>query len=411
MKKSPIIDEHVRNKGITLPSVDQFAQYLIRTGWTRIKQDNTKILVFGTQDSGYDGSESPILIFPSEDSYSDTKLRISDALYAVAAFCGKQFTDILAEVFCCDYDVLRLRIKAAEMRGIPLKLMPKLLQGYGELISQSAQLESYKYGERPYCLGKSSKTIQTGTEIAGKCLFGHTFAGSFGISIEMPLKLDPNQFSDVSRHAVTLERLTMQRIAVGLADAANALQKEQVSIITDNLENGFNADLCQTMGALMSMLSHIEESPRIEYLFDWSPLIIPAKHGMLMEPIVFTPAEIVPVFQHAAKEMRALQNAAQVTLKGEIVMLADDPEKKETDESRRRTITIRCKDKPNIKDVKITLVTEEDYATACMVRARKNWISVRGILCEEGKIHRLRNPKNCREINSHSLFREATQSE
>jgi hypothetical protein len=273
------------------------------------------------------------------------------------------------------------------------------------LINRSAQLESCQHGERPYCLGTSSKTIQAGKEIVEKCLFGHTFAGSFGISIEMPLTIDPNLFSEVSCYAETLERLTMRRIAVGLDDAANAWQREQVCFITDNFENGFNADLCQTMESLMSTLADIEESPRVEYIFGWSPLIVPDKQRVPTEPIAFTPADIVPFFHKAAKEMRAMQEDKQVTVEGEILTLADDPEIKETNKRKRRTVTIRCKTRSDINEVKITLLTEEDYATACRARADRYRISARGVLLPEGNAHRLRCPQNFKVVEvSRSLL-------
>jgi len=99
MKTTPIINKHIEEGLDSLPTVGQFAEYLAKTGWVKVKQKDRKILVFGTTEPSCDGSESPILIFPANDSYSDTKLRINDAIYAVASFRGQSFQDTLTEIF------------------------------------------------------------------------------------------------------------------------------------------------------------------------------------------------------------------------------------------------------------------------------------------------------------------------
>lgn len=304
----------------------------------------------------------------------------------------------MAEVFRYDLDVFRQRIDVPGISGIPLKLMPDIVRYFRELICQSAQLEATPQGARPYRLGKASKAIQKSKEIVEKCLFGHTFSGSFGMSIEMPLTIDAEKFSLISQETPTFERLIMQRIAVGLADAAGAKECGQSSVIADNIENGFNADLCLTMESLLNTLSQIEGDPQIEYAFNWSPLIVPDKSLDNIKHLTFVPSEISSVFREAAKEMKELHKSQPITIKGEIITLADDPERKETDEKRRRTITIRCKNKSGISLVKITL-SDDDYNSACLARGHRNWISVKGVLVEEENGHRLRSPQNLKEVD------------
>jgi len=385
-------DDHVA------PTVIRFAQYLAKTGWIKIEQNDSKILVYGTTDASDSGSEAPILIFPTNDNFSDAKPRINDAIQAIAAFRGKQFSDILTEVFCYDADILRQRIDIPQLRGISLKIMPELVRHYRELISKSTQLEVFPKGERPYRLGKSNKAIQKGKEVVEKCLFGHTFAGSFGISIEVPVEIETNLFPEVSHCTATLERLTMQRIATGLSDAHTAMRNGQIGVISKNLENGFNADICQTMAELLTVIAQIEESPRVEYSFGWSPLIVPDSTFKQAKPITFTSGDMASVFNDAAKEMIKLHRSNPVTVKGEILTLTDDPEKKDTDEKKRRTITIRCKNKSDLGCIKITCSTEDDYNAACLARGHGNWLSARGILINEGQGYRLRNPQNLKAL-------------
>jgi len=395
----------------TLPETERFADYLFQTGWTKIEQSDLRILVFGISEHPPKSPEPPIIIFPSNDSYSDSRLRIYDAIAAIATFQNRPFGDVLAEVLRYDLDVLRQRIDVPGISGIPLKLMPEIVRSFRELICKAAQLEAAPQGTRPYCLGKARKAVQKSNEVSEKCLFGHTFAGSFGISIEMPLTLDTKMFSTIAHETPTFERLTMQRIATGLVDAVNAKKESQSSVITDNLENGFNADLCSTMESLLNILSQINESLQVEYVFQWSPLIVPDKNLSNVKNISFVPSEMVPIFRDAAREMRELQKSNPVTIKGEIIALTDDPEKKESDERLRRTITIRCKNKAGISVVKITL-TDKDYDAACIARGHRNWISVHGVLVEEGNAHRLRSPQNFREVDMQTpLFPEKDNDE
>jgi|GEM_PF-5187183 len=398
MKATPIIDKRVREGLDSLPTVGQFAEYLVKTGWIKVKQNNRKIFVFGTTEPSYDGSESPILIFPAKDSYSDAKLRIEDTINTLSNYRGKSFHDMLMEVFCYGTDVLRQRIIMPAIRGIPLKMMPELLRDYRKLIEKTAQLEVSPQGERPYQLGKASQTKQKSQEIIENCLFGHTFVGSFGISIEMPLKVDASQISGISRYRATLERLTMQRVAIGLSDANRVLKGEPISTITDNVENGFNIDICQSMESLMTTLSLINGTPSIDYTFNWSPLIVPCKEIATLKTLAFAPREVLSVFQDATKEMKKLHQTPPITIRGEILTLADDPEKKDTNEKWRRTITLRCKSKPGINIVTITLSSEEDYAAACIIRGHGQWLSVRGILNDDGKGHRLLSPQKLKEV-------------
>ena len=389
-----------------LPEVRRFADYLSCTGWTKIKQSDSKIFVFGIAGHPLSSSETPIIIVPSDDSYSDSKLRIYDAIVAIARFQNRPFADILAETFHYDIDVLRQRIDIPRISGIPLKVMPEIVRYFRELICKAAQLEDSPQGARPYRLGKSSKAIQKSSEVAKKCLFGHTFAGSFGISIEMPITLDTSKFSIVTHVTPTFERLIMQRIATGLIDATNAKKDGLSSIITDNIEYGFNADICGAMGSLLDVLSQIDEISQVEYVFQWSPLIVPDSTLSKAKSISFVPSEMMSVFRDAAKEMDELHKSNPVTIKGEILTLADDPEKSDKDEKRRRTITIRCKNKPRINVVKITL-SDKDYDAACIARGHRNWISVKGILIEEDSSHRLRSPQNLKEVDMNApLFNE-----
>ena len=397
MKTTPIFNKHTSEGLNSLPTVTRFTEYLTKTGWVKIKQNDRKILVFGTTEPSCDGSESPILVFPANDSYSDAKLRINDAVHAVATFRGKSFQDTLTEVFCYGVDILRQRIGLQAVRGIPLVQMPNLMRHYRDLIRKSVQLEMSPQGDRPYRLGKPSEAIKKSDGIVKKCLFGHTFAGSFGISIEMPLEIDENQFANVVHHKATLERLTMRRIAVGLTDAKMARQSGQIDAITENLEHGFNADICETMSALLTTLSEIDDSSFVEYTFDWSPLIVLDKELAAVKPVSFIPLDVAPIFQDAAKEMKKLHQKHQVTIRGEILALTDDPEKKDTDEKWRRTITLRCKNKPGVNIVRITLSSEADYTTACMARGHGQWLSVRGVLTDDGKDHRLRSPQKLKE--------------
>lgn len=401
MKNSPLTDRS-QIPCMKLPSAERLCTYLSWTGWTEIKQNDHTVRVFGTEQfdpvSQVNGRR-PFAIIPANDSYSNAKSLILDAIELIAVFRKTDASKIIDETRRFEFDTIRQRIDIPGIQGISLKIMPELIKHWRDLIVWSVQLETIQE-EKPLIMGKSFKIRPNANEVAHKFLFGHTFAGSFGITIDAPVSIDTGLFSHVSLKKPTLERNVVNRIASGLNDVAVSTQRGDVENIVSNYQSGFNHKLCELMEQSMKLFTEIDVK-KIAYSFDWSPLIL-RDENQISATVELEPKKAIDVLSSAKKEMLCLHKGDAVTVKGEVIALADDPECDKSHETKRLTIILRCRNRNNVGgnvgQVRMTL-SETDYKIAVMAHANRKWLSVKGILEPEGTtIHRLRIPQTVREI-------------
>jgi hypothetical protein len=401
-----------------LPNVSKFAEYLSNTQWKELKQKNPNLRVFGTQQFDKEGT---FIELPSKDSFSDTKLRILRTIQKIAEMRDVDELEILHEVFQYNCDVLRQRIiiQGAEknITNIPLITLQEYLTNILGVIENASYFETVIEKDHNYNSYKFSKTknkTEKIKEITEKLRFGHTFTGSFGLSIEMPISDTKEIFNDNSNNLFpymappppppTLERRAMERIAIGFDDIANTDSTNQnTTEIVNNYKNGFNINMCNSLCSALESLKKIENS-ELEFSFKWSPIIVPSSKILSLKSTILSPEKTIPVIHSAVKKMEEINKKNPIRIFGEIITLNDDSETKESDQNKKRTIIIKCKSNNDVGKVKMTL-TEKDYDKAIDIHKLKKWISVIGIIDLENNIRRLYNPQKIKEVEpQNSLF-------
>jgi len=406
MNTSPFYDRSLANWS-ELPHTARLCEYLLKTGWIEVKQDNRTIRVFGTTQFGPITEmqvRRPFAIVPANDSYTNAKSLIRDAIELIAYFRKEDIAQIIREVFHFEFDTIRQRIEFPGIQGISLKIMPELMNRFRKLISISAYVETL-HGEKNFVTNMSSNSNKNIDEIVQKCFFGHTFAGSFGITIDVPILggNNKNMFQDVVRQIPTPERSIVRRIATGLNNTASAIQNDDIDSIVSHYQSGFNFNLCETMAEILELIAQIGET-NVEYSFNRSPVILCDEQW---HPVMLAPVKAIGILTEAKNEMQRLRDSEIVTIKGGVINLHDDPEFDRSAKSR-RTITIRCRGhKKNIDKVKVSL-SEEDYTIAALAHAHKSLLSVKGVIEQEGTLHRLKAPRDVKELDKQPFLLDST---
>ncbi|MDR2170550.1 MAG: hypothetical protein LBP59_10445 [Planctomycetaceae bacterium] len=295
----------------SLPDVSLFTKYLSNTGWKKIEQDNPNIVTYGTLQYNKKGL---LIDVPVDDSFSDSNFAVLRAIQRIANVRSVDETDILNEVFLYDYDILQQRFittnKKSRMYGIPLNFMTSFLNSTYDMIQKTVQMDfmvkdQVEPNNTNYVLMPSDHAVKYSKKIAENCLFGHTFRGSFGISVDIP-----NQ----------VRRVT-ERIAIGIKDVVDATLHGERSIIVKNYRNGFNADLCRSLISIMESIMEIAKSDtdsefnnlEVEYSFKWSPISRLNSTYSLFEPVILSPKKVIPILKAAEQELIYLNQVKQTT--------------------------------------------------------------------------------------------------
>jgi len=402
MSTPPLVDRS-QATWTKLPDLARLCEYLLKTGWIEVKQDDHSIRVFGTAQFGAiaEGQgRRPYVILPAKDSFSNTESLVRDAIELIAYLRKEDTTSIISEIFRFEFDTIRQRITLPGMHGISLVIMPELIKNFRELIRTAAFLGTIS-GVTPLVISKNFRPSQNVNDIMQKCCFGHTFTGSFGITIDVPVQIGSNRFQNGMRYTSTPERHVVRRIAMGLNDVAHAVQNDNnTDNIISNYQYGFNANLCKIMAEILTLIAKISEGS-VEYSFHWSPVLSCEE---ITRPVVLVPAKAIKVLTAAKNEMQRLHTKDIVTIKGKVISLHDDPEYDKS-ETRRRTVTMRCNNiaNSNIDKIRVTL-SDTDYTTAVLIHAHQSLLSVKGIIEQEGSICRLKTPHDVKEISRQSSF-------
>lgn len=129
---------------------------------------------------------------------------------------------------------------------------------------------------RPYFV----QPFQIGREQAQRFLFDHTFAGSFGFTINSPLPGVEQLYLPGFGGAVA--RRVVERITRGLLSVQTARETQRSEAISAHFATGLNGNMCK---AVLDMLEELPDTP-LEYSVRWSVVFPPAQDMEQVRPIV-----------------------------------------------------------------------------------------------------------------------------
>ena len=171
---SPLID--------TL-SPEQVSGYLRRKGWLRVAYANPNLLVF---EATVPEERGLCLVLPAKREFADYASKVRDCVRLLSEIYDLDVQTVVHHIAHWDRDVLKIRLESPLRREqlLPLDYASQIIAKYRDFVAFAATTE---FQPRRFF----AKVTGAGSEFAAACMFGHTFAGSFGLTIECPLGLDP----------------------------------------------------------------------------------------------------------------------------------------------------------------------------------------------------------------------------
>ncbi|HIA51758.1 MAG TPA: hypothetical protein EYN91_06665 [Candidatus Melainabacteria bacterium] len=315
---------------INLVEIAHLISYLERNGWRdEYKDQHVQILGGFDDDSG-----QPLKItIPKDKKSRNFQILLTDALEMVSAVQKEDLSTVLDYVTGVSYDVLSLRIETPGNRHtISLNSAAQIVPNLKQLIGYAATGL------------KSPQPVHNGLSSAGKrmvetCQFGQTFIGSYGFTVQAPIKtsfapstvayssasIDEDEDGDDDNELVAkveaeskIEKIPMERRALirlvrGLKFVKEAEANKSVEPILAGFEEGLSANMCD---ALASMLEVDEkQNARFEYRFSWSP-IIEVKDRAFSELISLPPTAATRL-RSASSQMKVFEHTPEtVTIIG-----------------------------------------------------------------------------------------------
>lgn len=360
-------------------------RFLRNNGWEKVDFPNEKLLRFRSPESQRDDDGKPIfLMIPCGTGFIDGLSRMTSAVEALAAIYQQSFENMIYWIKNQSSDIFDQRIFGMEgLSSISLEAVPEVLKKLRDLVyySACAEEEPLQYFERGRKIGK---------EYTKKCRFAHTFPGSFGLRIEMPLP--PNEFLQ-GLEVEPMERRIMKRIFSGLQFAARGVNEGDVGIITQNYGSAFNANLCEVMADLTSLLPDLQ----LGYRLNWSSEYKIAPSFICKDEIHFPTNEYRQFFESAARSLRKSGESQQTEVRGKIIQLHAETET-ETDAemttpvfSDRFIIIEWEREGEQKRKIKVAL-SREDYLKACDAHKNGQTVRVNGIPEKTGQILTLTRP-------------------
>jgi hypothetical protein len=348
------------------PSHDQFyfdsqslrdiTDYLRATGWTRIKYQNRRLAVYAKELQA--GELPAIVALPDKPSYSDFAARMLEAIQRLAEVEETTPDDVYQKIQSVGQDSIRLRLRYPSATVVPsLEVTTSFLQGVRDLIVYAACMEQEA---RPYF----TQPFRIGREQVERCLFDHTFHGSFGFSIKSPLP--PVVQLHLPGFGSPLERRIVERITRGLRSAELAKEKQRSEEISDHYMSGLNGNMCK---AVLEMLEELPDTP-VEYDVRWSVSLRPADDVERFTPIVLD-KEVSSYLRDAARYLETTLPDLEYdkTIEGKVISLSIENQIE-------RQVTLQADGYGKVS----FLLDASDYATACDAHRDNLVVMVTGIL-------------------------------
>lgn len=366
--------------------VEDLTRFLARSGWRKTNHPNEKMVVFEGQRDDSGGSLR--IVLAARNDYADSSRLIWQAVQLLARLNESQPQEIVRSLREFDRDVLRIRLRQAFGKGLPFDMASRFMQTIRDLLSYAACAEE---NPKPYF----AKATGIGRQFAENCLFGHTFHGSFGFTVESPSVPAASQSDDAD--SPPFERRVMQRIYRGLSSIRDAVLSGSPEILIRDYERGFNANLCEVM---LDATRQTADS-QIEYSIAWSPEWPVAEDVRAPRPVRIE-LRAQQYLETAARELRKIRESAETKIGGKIVQLRSEGGALEEDDDesdgQERTITVVWDDPGRRLRIRVSL-DPPDYAAACDAHKNGYQVEVRGRLEKIGKFWKLMAPREFRAIS------------
>ena len=370
---------HVRgSKPIEAARPDTLASRVLLDGRTGGRRN---FEVYVSDLAEFEGIELVVPISVESSEYASQVARIIEAL---AVLEERPEEDVARSIREVAFDVVRSRIPDAQVLddAIHLEVARSFVVGIRNVLAAAATTELHP---APYFLRLRKEAV----EYADRCRFGHTFRGSFGFTVELPLQPNNQVTLPGIAPAPPFERRVMQRLTRGLKTVSQAVVANSTDPITKSVVTGFSANICEQFANL------VEETSQSGIVFDfsfsrewkddeWSPA---------MPQSYFMAQPHVEVIKAAAKELRAQVQSWPETVFGRVIRLATDANPSDlTDLMGEREVAILWSSE-ELGDVTVrAFLSPPDYLKAVEAHAAGRPVEVSGTLERRPRRWVLLNP-------------------
>ncbi len=188
------------------------------------------------------GSDEIEITLTTDPSRHDFLRRIDGALDTLAAVEQRSPEEVAADIRSIGFDRVFSRI--------PDSLVVSDFDPARHSRAPHPRHATTARGDR-YNRAFASAFLPKAIEYADNCRFGHTFKGSFGFTIELPLQANVNPTLPVVPEHAPFERRVMERFARGVQTIIRAADEGDTKPIVDSVEWGFSANACEQFAQLI----------------------------------------------------------------------------------------------------------------------------------------------------------------
>lgn len=381
------ISNFINPKILNIFSLSDFIAYMTYlSGWHKVKS-KSGWHVFVSDDT-VAPVELEIILPDRADDYA-APTQIASALDLLANL-REEDPEILAQnIAHYESDLFYIRNTNIDSNNsVELDVAAKQIQYFNKLIKQAADMEIRR---KPYDLSTHSADAN---KLASHYRFGHTFRGSFGFTLNAPLKTQAEKSIQqpflLDTQTVPLSRRVLERIARGLISVNESVKEKSSERIVSNYLTGLNANMCASLFAASLDYKFI-----IEYKITWSPIIrVTPEADNFTSILVDTPQ--LTYIEKAEDQLKSLEEAPLVTVRGLVnhVGTTDAP----LSDNAKRTITMTWLNNPYSKrPTKLTMkIDAHDYQIAHSANLNWDTIFVEGIPQAKTTGWVLDNPTNFR---------------
>ena len=370
-------------------SLDKLFRLLEDNNWSRINHPNIRIRVF----EGLDRTGQRIrLALPAIKGLVDAQQLVSSALEQLSDSLNVSVDSLTAFLVQRITDVLRARSFSlvGHDDSLPLDIASEWISRMRQLLAASAYTENEP---RPFF----EKTGLLGSDFAHRCRFGHTFKGSFGISIESPVFTNLPIPGLESLVVQPFERRVFERIARGIRSLQDAINSDSIDILLESYSTGLNANMCRALSEAYEAV----EGRRIEYLFAWNSEIPVAEDLSGLNPFIFD-ARAYKFTKATALQLEQQDDYEEQLIVGKIYQLKSKEPTSLTLEplQSERVITMKWNREGSPGGSIRVPLSAEDYQLACDAHRDSLIVQVMGIPQKNGKFWTLHNCHGFRIQNS-----------
>ena len=353
--------------------------YLAANGWQHeqsVATDASLTAVTWTKGTDFEIS------LPLRPDYLDYSRRMSEVIDTLRRVEDRPKVEVVADVSSSGFDVMRVRIVSAETSDgtLPFDEAAQIVDRSRDMVLAAAcsavQPRIYYPSRKP----------REANEYLRRLRFGQTERGSFVFSILSPVA--PRLASGQTELALDepFDRRVVEKLLTGITGvrnaAAHAATTKDVSSFERGIEQGVSANLCE---ALAGLTGYEDLEQDVEISFSWALTRPRANERQLLA------RAYAPLIREAAAVLKAKAPEEDFLAFGSVITL------NRTEGAQIGQVVMTALLGGQARRIAFEL-DRTDYQVAIDAHGAREPISVVGTLVKEGRLYRLRDPRNLGRI-------------